>query len=49
MTTQTTLTCKRCNSSWVSRKLQDKGEIPVRCPRCGSHVWMIPKNGKANQ
>ena len=43
---KTVLACRRCGATWQSRKLADKGEIPVKCPRCGSHVWMVPKNGK---
>ncbi len=37
-----TLTCLRCDYQWHPRSEQK----PVRCPRCGSPYWSIPRQDK---
>ena len=34
-----TLTCLRCGHSWIPRQER----LPLRCGKCGSPYWNIPK------
>lgn len=33
-----TLTCQRCNHTWIPRK-----EHPIKCPKCLSPYWNKPR------